>query len=781
MSDKILKLDQAQTLYQDLRERIDVLPTNEDITVTDVQINGTSILSNGVANVPMGSTSDYGVFKLNLYGGLQVGSDGMLKTNGASASLVKSGTDATRPLTPMRTSDSAFYGLAKAAGTDMKDIANTTVGVYPDAQKEAIQQMLGVSQMLAPENSNLVASQAYAIGDVFTANGKLYKATNAIAQDAAIIPGTNCTETTIVDESIKDVQVNGVSILQDGVANVPKSAGTTLGVVKTNYMGVEVNANGELYINKASSTNIKDGSNTYRPIVSSNQHEASFYGLAKAAGVDMASSNNSVGTYTNDAKVAIRNMIGALGISNISGNGLYVNQDIETGNVYLGADVEDVQVNGTSVVSNSVANIPIASTSGLGVVQIDSSLGIGIDSSSHKIFIDDATVANVKAGTEPYKPIVPRIQDAATFYGLAKAAGADMASSNNSVGTYTDEAKSAIRSMLGVQNFNPQSIAIVANGDTHAAITSGQYVYVQNHSTLTEGLYSASSAIAANETLSTSNLTAVGSGGLNALLGKIPEQLIYLGTETNYPLSAAHTEYPIGITLMYTLSSTSYPYGMGTVVTIRSAAARCVQFNFSNSPDDYKLRTADSNGWSDWKSLKDVPGITDLQKATGIVVDGNKAATVVTLGQFVILKNSTISGKVDGLYTAAKAIPANTAIDGTYLTAVSGGGLNAIKNDLTYKGNTIKELLITEIGSYSGFYAAGYRFFLLHVEGNPSHMRDYMIPVGIDKFGFSAEIMGSSTIYVKVEGLWHENGVLDINTLETSTWSGATIKLIGII
>lgn len=146
------------------------------------------------------------------------------------------------------------------------------------------------------------------------------------------------------------------------------------------------------------------------------------------------------------------------------------------------------------------------------------------------------------------------------------------------------------------------SLAIIANGNIHAAIASGQYVYVRGHSTLAEGLYTAKAAIAVNDTLSLSNLAAVSNGGLNALLGKIPEQLIHIGTETDYPLSAAHTEYPMGITLIYTLSSTSYPYGTGTVVTIRSAAARCVQFSFGNTSNSYKLRTADSNGWSAWKT-----------------------------------------------------------------------------------------------------------------------------------------------------------------------------------
>ena len=68
-------------------------------------------------------------------------------------------------------------------------------------------------------------------------------------------------------------------------------------------------------------------------------------------------------------------------------------------------------------------------------------------------------------------------------------------------------------SLAGVQD----GLAIVAVGDTHAAITSGQYVYVKDHSTLPEGMYTASSNIAANGALSTSNLTAVSSGALNVL------------------------------------------------------------------------------------------------------------------------------------------------------------------------------------------------------------------------------------------------------------------------
>lgn len=62
----------------------------------------------------------------------------------------------------------------------------------------------------------------------------------------------------------------------------------------------------------------------------------------------------------------------------------------------------------------------------------------------------------------------------------------------------------------------------------------------------------------------------------------------------------------------------------------------------------------------------------------GIVIDGNSTPVGASAEQYVIVKNSTISGITDGLYTAAQAIPANTAIDFTYLTAVSDGGLNSV-------------------------------------------------------------------------------------------------------
>lgn len=72
-------------------------------------------------------------------------------------------------------------------------------------------------------------------------------------------------------------------------------------------------------------------------------------------------------------------------------------------------------------------------------------------------------------------------------------------------------------------------MAILANNNTHAAIASGQYVYVRGHGSLSEGLYMATASIAANGTLSTSNLTAVSGGGLNALnsdIAVMPKRIV---------------------------------------------------------------------------------------------------------------------------------------------------------------------------------------------------------------------------------------------------------------
>ena len=98
---------------------------------------------------------------------------------------------------------------------------------------------------------------------------------------------------------------------------------------------------------------------------------------------------------------------------------------------------------------------------------------------------------------------------ATTNFGLTKSAYTDTAD----VAVINDNMDKVDTSLNGLAD----AVAIVANNNTHAAITTGQYVYVHGHGSLAEGLYTAKSNIAANATLSTSNLQADGSGGLNAM------------------------------------------------------------------------------------------------------------------------------------------------------------------------------------------------------------------------------------------------------------------------
>lgn len=114
-------------------------------------------------------------------------------------------------------------------------------------------------------------------------------------------------------EKVSDVQINGTSVVTDGVAEIPIAANDSLGVVKVigdaTYTGIGVNR-GLLYVVKATYANIKSEDSDNRPIVPSNQHAATFYGLAKVAGYDEKLSTLPVGKYSDEAKVAIQKMLG---------------------------------------------------------------------------------------------------------------------------------------------------------------------------------------------------------------------------------------------------------------------------------------------------------------------------------------------------------------------------------------------------------------------------------------------------------------------------------------
>lgn len=113
--------------------------------VEDVQVNGTSIVSQGVANVPLAGTSQLGVVKFGgaTYG-VEITSGGRVQTARATSSIIKEGTQEYRPIVPYYQHESAFYGLAKAAGDSTQSASSNAVGAYTEEAKKAIRKMLGI-------------------------------------------------------------------------------------------------------------------------------------------------------------------------------------------------------------------------------------------------------------------------------------------------------------------------------------------------------------------------------------------------------------------------------------------------------------------------------------------------------------------------------------------------------------------------------------------------------------------------------------------------------------
>lgn len=139
------------------------------------------------------------------------------------------------------------------------------------------------------------------------------------------IPASDLASGVIPSVPVQDVTVNGVTIVgQDGVANVPLMGNYTPGVAKIADYGISLGTgglSGILVTRPPTETNIKSAGTsnyeTYRPITPRYQHLSTFYGLAKAAGADMASlSGVTVGQYPEAQKSAISEMLsGAITVS----------------------------------------------------------------------------------------------------------------------------------------------------------------------------------------------------------------------------------------------------------------------------------------------------------------------------------------------------------------------------------------------------------------------------------------------------------------------------------
>jgi hypothetical protein len=131
--------------------------------------------------------------------------------------------------------------------------------------------------------------------------------------------------------------------------------------------------------------------------------------------------------------------------------------------------VTDVQVNGTSVVTDGVANVPVASSSTPGVSKVDSQFGIKI--SNGTLVINSAGAEQIKAKSTTLRPVAINDFPRAVFYHLAYAAGdSTQAASSNAVGAYTESAKSAISQMLS------GSVSVTGTTPTINALPGVSYI-----------------------------------------------------------------------------------------------------------------------------------------------------------------------------------------------------------------------------------------------------------------------------------------------------------------
>lgn len=158
---------------------VDDTPT----AVQDVQVNGTSVVQDGVANVPMAGSDTFGAVKVGAGGSIVYSNSNQLKVNAASSSIIKTGTEASRPIAPALQHASTFYGLAKAAGDATQSASSNAVGTYTDAAKVAIQKMLGVyreweliAEVTVAEDSVLVDIDTDISGQPFNLSRMLVRA-----------------------------------------------------------------------------------------------------------------------------------------------------------------------------------------------------------------------------------------------------------------------------------------------------------------------------------------------------------------------------------------------------------------------------------------------------------------------------------------------------------------------------------------------------------------------------------------------------------------------------
>lgn len=153
-----------------------------DTPVDDVQIDGASILSDGVANLPIATKDNLGVIKRKPYSGVAIDADGSLRLEFAGDTTIKNGVSTYTPIVPQHQHKSVFYGLAKAAGDTTQSQSSNAVGTYTEDAKIAIQKMLGLYREWELIADATVEEDSVQVDIVTDGNGQPFELTEMFAR-----------------------------------------------------------------------------------------------------------------------------------------------------------------------------------------------------------------------------------------------------------------------------------------------------------------------------------------------------------------------------------------------------------------------------------------------------------------------------------------------------------------------------------------------------------------------------------------------------------------------
>ena len=305
--------------------------------------------------------------------------------------------------------------------------------------------------------------------------------------------------------------------------------------------------------------------------------------------------------------------------------------DIRDGAAAGTTAVQNVTVNGTSIVSNKTAVIPLAAQSGdYGLVKLSAaSYGISKDGTNNFLKINAASADDISAKTSAYKPIVPSNLDNAVKVGVT-----------TNTNTLTDQEKSNAQSWLGVDT----ELAKKQNNITGAATT-----ITSSDLTASRVLVSdANGKVAADANITTTEL-----GYLDGVTSNIQTQFSNMDTAK---ANKATTLAGYGITNAYTKDEVDEKVA-GVYIYKGSVATQADLPASGNRTGDVYNVESDGTNWA-WNgtSWDNLGALIDLSVKQDVLVSGENIKTINNtsiLGSGNLSLPTTVAGLDDTVISSA--------------------------------------------------------------------------------------------------------------------------------